>query len=62
VLEVGDRIPDVKVWLAPRESTSLRELVGEGSVLVLFYLFDWSKSQGERERLPRTRKGAHSFR
>jgi peroxiredoxin len=42
VLEVGDRIPDVKVWLAPRESIALRELVGEGSVLVLFYLFDWS--------------------
>ena len=42
MLEVGDRIPDVKVWLAPRESTSLRELVGEGFVLVLFYLFDWS--------------------
>jgi peroxiredoxin len=42
VLEVGDQIPDVKVWLAPRESTSLRQLVGEGSVLVLFYLFDWS--------------------
>ncbi|MGH3081797.1 MAG: hypothetical protein ACRDNH_11815 [Gaiellaceae bacterium] len=42
MLEVGDRIPDVKVWLAPRESIALRELVGEGSVLVLFYLFDWS--------------------
>jgi peroxiredoxin len=42
VLEVGDRIPDVKVWLAPRESISLRELVAEGPVLVLFYLFDWS--------------------
>jgi peroxiredoxin len=45
VLEVGDRIPDVKVWLAPRESISLRDLVEEGSVLVLFYLFDWSESQ-----------------
>jgi peroxiredoxin len=42
VLSVGDRIPDVQVWLAPREPVSLRELVAEGPVLVLFYLFDWS--------------------
>ena len=42
MLEVGDRIPDVHVWLAPRESISLRDLVEEGPVLLLFYLFDWS--------------------
>ena len=42
MLEVGDPIPDAKVWLAPRESVSVRELVAEGPVLVLFYLFDWS--------------------
>jgi hypothetical protein len=42
VLQVGDRIPDAQVWLAPRESLSLTELVEEGPVLVLFYLFDWS--------------------
>jgi peroxiredoxin len=42
VLEVGDRIPDAQVWLAPRESLALTELVEEGAVLVLFYLFDWS--------------------
>jgi hypothetical protein len=42
VLEVGDRIPDVKVWLAPREPVSLTELVEEGPVLLLWYLFDWS--------------------
>jgi peroxiredoxin len=42
VLAVGDAIPDAKLWLAPRESISLRELVEEGPVLVLFYLFDWS--------------------
>jgi peroxiredoxin len=42
VLEVGDRIPDVQVWLAPRESIAFRELVEDGPVLVLFYLFDWS--------------------
>jgi peroxiredoxin len=42
VLAVGDRIPDVQVWLAPREGVSFHDLVSEGPVLVLFYLFDWS--------------------
>jgi hypothetical protein len=42
VLEAGDRIPDAEIWLAPRESLTLRELVEEGPVLLLFYLFDWS--------------------
>jgi hypothetical protein len=42
VLAPGDHIPDAHIWLAPRESVSLRELVEEGPVLVLFYLFDWS--------------------
>jgi peroxiredoxin len=42
VLAVGEQVPDAKLWLAPREPISLRELVEEGPVLVLFYLFDWS--------------------
>jgi peroxiredoxin len=42
VLAVGDRIPDARVWLAPRESLSLRELVEDGPVLLFFFLFDWS--------------------
>jgi peroxiredoxin len=42
VLATGDRIPDAHVWLAPRESVSLRDLVDEGPVLLFFYLFDWS--------------------
>ena len=42
MLQAGDRIPDAQVWLAPRESLSLNELVEEGPVLLLFYLFDWS--------------------
>ena len=41
MLAVGDQIPDAKVWLAPREPISLRELVEEGPVLIVFYLFDW---------------------
>jgi peroxiredoxin len=42
VLAPGDQIPDAQVWLAPRESISLRDLVEDGPVLLLFYLFDWS--------------------
>jgi hypothetical protein len=42
VLAPGDRIPDAQVWLAPREPVSLHDLVSEGAILVLFYLFDWS--------------------
>ena len=42
MLKPGDPIPDAYVWLAPRQSLSLRELVADGPVLVLFYLFDWS--------------------
>jgi hypothetical protein len=42
VIATGDRIPDVDVWLAPREGVSLHDLVSEGAILVLFYLFDWS--------------------
>lgn len=44
MLAPGDPIPDAHVWLAPRESISLRDLVEEGPVLLLFYLFDWSST------------------
>lgn len=45
MLQAGDHIPEAQIWLAPRESLGLHELVEEGPVLVLFYLFDWAKSQ-----------------
>ena len=44
MLEAGDRIPEAKVWLAPREPVSLAEVVEEGPVLLFFYLFDWSST------------------
>jgi len=53
VLAVGDQIPDVRVWMAPQEPVSLRELAEEKPLLLLFYLFDWSKSQSERTRSSR---------
>ena len=42
--EVGDSIPDAMVWTAPREVASLSELVADGPVLLVFYLFDWSST------------------
>jgi hypothetical protein len=44
MLAAGHRIPNVDVWLAPRERVSLRALADEGPVLFLFYLFDWSST------------------
>jgi peroxiredoxin len=45
VLAVGDPIPDVRVWMGPQEQVSLRELAAEKPLLLVFYLFDWAKSQ-----------------
>jgi hypothetical protein len=42
VLAVGETIPDAKVWLAPRQELSLREIVQDGPLLLVFYLFDFS--------------------
>jgi len=45
MLEAGDRIPlDATVWAAPQESVTLREIVADGPVLLVFYLFDWSST------------------
>jgi len=42
MLQVGERFPDARVWLGPREPVSLRELAADRPLLLLFYLFDWS--------------------
>ena len=44
MIAVGERAPDARVWLAPRESVALSELWRESPVLLLFYLFDWSST------------------
>jgi hypothetical protein len=41
---VGDRVPDATVWTAPHEQRTLAELLADGPVLFLFYLFDWSST------------------
>jgi hypothetical protein len=43
VLGSGDAVPDVQVWIAPREGPKpLREALGDGFALLCFYLWDWS--------------------
>jgi hypothetical protein len=44
VLAPGQRIPDATVWLAPREPTTIAELVEDAPALFLFFLFAWSST------------------
>jgi peroxiredoxin len=44
MLEVGEQAPDARVWIGPSEPVSLHDLHAEGTILVLFYLFDWSST------------------
>jgi peroxiredoxin len=44
VIQVGDTIPDARVWTTPQESATLTEIAREGPILLLFYLFDWSST------------------
>jgi hypothetical protein len=42
VLGTGDQVPDVEVWIGPREPVTVRGLAAEKPLLLLSYLFDWS--------------------
>ena len=44
MLAVGDRIPDARVWTTPQEDAKLADIVRDGPILLLFYLFDWSST------------------
>jgi hypothetical protein len=45
VLAVGALAPlDATVWTTPQEHATFRDLLGDGPILVLFYLFDWSST------------------
>ena len=37
-------LPDANVFLESRDPVTLRDLVAEGPILLLFYLFDWSST------------------
>jgi hypothetical protein len=44
MLQPGDSIPQATVWVGPRERHTIEEIVADGPVLLLFYLFDWSST------------------
>ena len=44
MLEVGEQVQDMQVWMGPQEPVNLRELAAEKHLLLLFYLFDWSST------------------
>jgi hypothetical protein len=44
VLGVGDHIPEGEVFVAPRESARLHDLVADGPALFLFFLYAWSST------------------
>ncbi len=56
-LEIGDRIPEARVWTTPRESATLEQLVEDGPILLLFYLFDWSSTCTNELEVLRDRAG-----
>jgi hypothetical protein len=44
MLGVGDRVSEAAVWTAPHERSSVHDLLRDGRILFLFYLFDWSST------------------
>ncbi|HKB94955.1 MAG TPA: hypothetical protein VKC62_12075 [Gaiellaceae bacterium] len=44
MLAVGEHIPEGRVWTTPQESATTAQLVSDGPILLLFYLFDWSST------------------
>ena len=44
VLQAGERVPEVTVFLGPNEPVTMAELLEDGPKLLVFYLFDWSST------------------
>ena len=44
MLEPGDQVPEATVWMAPREPTTIADLVENAPALFLFFLFAWSST------------------
>ncbi len=43
MLGVGEKIPlDATVWLGPNDEVTFAEMIEDGPLLLLFYLFDWT--------------------
>jgi len=45
MIEPGERLRSVRVWLEPStDGLQLEELGAEGALLLLFYYYDWSST------------------
>ena len=44
MLAAGDQVPDATVWLAPREQSTIADLVQDRAALFVFLLFAWSST------------------
>jgi hypothetical protein len=44
VIEPGQQLPAATIWLAPREPTTVAELVDDAPALFVFFLFAWSST------------------
>jgi len=44
MVEIGERVPEARVHLAPGEDTTIARLAADGPMLLVFYLFDWSST------------------
>ncbi|MGH3017437.1 MAG: hypothetical protein ACRDLU_03575 [Gaiellaceae bacterium] len=43
MLGIGDRAPlETTVWPPPAEAVTIGDLLADGPILLLFYLFDWT--------------------
>src|ERR1700749_4666408 len=58
MLQAGDRVPDVTVFLGPGEPVTMTELLEDGPKLLVFYLFDWSATGTNELELLRDRRAA----
>ena len=45
MLKVGEGIPlDATVWVGPNDRHTFGEILEDGPILLLFYLFDWTST------------------
>jgi hypothetical protein len=44
MLAAGDPVPAATVHVTPQATGTIQELVADGPILLLFYLFDWSST------------------
>ena len=44
MIEIGVSVPAARVATSPTATATLEELVADGPILLVFYLFDWSST------------------